>query len=190
MPERNTALICNTEESALMIVDIQTKLTAVMPVKVLARLQRNTESLIKASAALGIPVFATEQYPQGLGNMEKDLTDILPAETGRYEKTGFSCASNEDFRDDLRQSERKQVILTGMETHVCILQTAMDLLNTGYQVIIVADAVCSRHRDSYENALNRMRATGVTIANTESVIFEWLRDAKHEHFKRLQSLIR
>jgi nicotinamidase-related amidase len=184
------SLVCAREASVLAVIDIQTRLTAVMPAKVLARLQRYTGLLIKAAATLGIPVYVTEQYPQGLGRLESEIEKLLPAGARRYEKTAFSCCGAEQFTADLRATGRKQILLTGMETHVCILQSALDLLLLGYQVFIVSEAVCSRHRESYETALDRLRQAGAVIINAESVVFEWLRDARHEHFKILQPLLR
>ena len=183
-------LLCDRDDSILAVIDIQTRLTAAMPAKVLARLQRYTSLLIKAATVFDIPVFVTEQYPQGLGRLETEIEKLLPAAARRYEKTSFSCAGADTFISDLRQTRRKQVLLTGMETHVCILQSAMDLLQLGYQVVVVAEAVCSRHRESYETALQRLRQAGVVITSSESVVFEWLRDAKHEQFKTLQPLLR
>lgn len=183
-------MLCNSEQSVLIVIDIQTKLTATMPAKVLARLQRYTRVLINSAKTLEIPVFVTEQYPQGLGKLESDIVNLLPADAKVYEKTSFSCTDAAGFCDDLSSTGRKQVIITGMETHVCVLQTAIDLLSFDYQVIVVSDAVCSRHRESYETALSRLRQTGVVVANAESILFEWLRDARHEHFKTLQPLIR
>ena len=182
--------LCKRDDTLLAIIDVQTRLTAAMPAKVLARLQRYTSLLLKAATTLNIPVFVTEQYPQGLGRLEPDLERLLPATSRRYTKTTFSCAGAGTFTADLRATRRKQVVLTGMETHVCILQSAMDLLQSGYQVIVVSEAVCSRHRESYETALQRMRQAGVIITNAESVVFEWLRDARHEQFKTLQPLLR
>lgn len=186
----NNGLLCDRDDSILAVIDIQKRLTAAMPAKVLARLQRYTSLLIKAATTFGIPVFVTEQYPQGLGRLETEIEKLLPATARRYEKTSFSCTGAGNFSADLRQTQRKQVFLTGMETHVCILQSAMDLLQLGYQVIVVSEAVCSRHRESYETALQRLRQAGVVITNSESVVFEWLRDAKHEQFKTLQPLLR
>ena len=186
----NDNLLCDRDDSILAVIDIQTRLTAAMPAKVLARLQRYTSLLVKSASAFGIPVFVTEQYPQGLGRLELEIEKLLPAGTRRYEKTTFSCAGAVSFIADLRQTQRKQIFLAGMETHVCILQSAMDLLRLGYQVVVVSEAVCSRYRESYETALQRMRQAGVIITNSESVVFEWLRDAKHEHFKMLQPLLR
>lgn len=186
----NSNSLCDINESILTVVDIQTRLTAAMPAKVLVRLHRYTGLLIKAATTLGIPVFVTEQYPQGLGKLEDDIVKLLPDHAKRYEKTSFSCVGADHFVEDLKQSQRKQILLTGMETHVCILQSAIDLLNLGFQVIVISDAVCSRHRENYETALLRLRQAGAIITNSESVLFEWLRDAKHEHFKTLQSLIK
>ncbi len=107
-----------------------------------------------------------------------------------YEKTSLSCVSADNLAGDLAEIGRKQVILTGMETHVCILQSAINLLSNDCQVFIVSDVVCSRHREGYETSLIRLNQAGAIITNTESAVFEWLRDTKHEHFKSLQSLIR
>lgn len=190
MTINNSALLCEAAKSALIVIDIQPKLTATMPAKVLARLQRNTGLLLKSADVLDIPVFATEQYPQGLGEMENDIIKLLPATAKRYDKTTFSCMGASDFSDDLDNSGRKQAILIGMEAHICVLQTALKLLQSGYQVIVVADGICSRHRESYETALQRLRQAGVVISDAESILFEWLEDSKHEHFKVLQALIR
>ena len=189
MPEKNIPMTCGADSSVLVVVDIQTKLTRVMPIKVLARLQRYTGVLIKAANALRIPILVTEQYPKGLGHLEQEISVLLADDARRYEKTSFSCAGTNDFVEALSGSGRKQVILVGMEAHVCVLQTALDLQALGYQIFVVADAVCSRHRESYETALSRMRQAGVIIVNAESVLFEWMRDAKHEQFKTVQSLI-
>jgi isochorismate hydrolase len=191
MSTRNDiATLCDTNDSQLVIMDIQTHLTATMPAKVLARLQRNTGLLLNAAGLLGVPVYATEQYPKGLGNTEPDIVELLPESTRRYEKTTFSCAGAGDFLTDLKESGRNQIVLTGMEAHICILQSAIDLLNAGYQVFVAADGVCSRHRESYETALLRLRQTGVIICDAESILFEWLKDSKNEHFKAVQALLK
>lgn len=185
----NPTMLCNENDSTLVVVDIQTRLTAAMPVKVLARLQRNTGLLLKSATLLNIPVMATEQYPKGLGSTEPEILKILPDSTRMYEKTSFSAVGAEGFMTDLENSGRKQVLIAGMEAHVCVLQTAMDLFSQGYDVFVIADAVCSRQRESYETALIRMRRTGVVISDAESIMFEWIKDAKHEQFKSIQSLL-
>ena len=183
-------MLCNAADSVLVVVDMQVRLTAAMPAKVLARLQRNTGLLIRAAVQLQIPVFASEQYPAGLGGIEPEILKLLPVDARRYQKTGFSCALAGTFLDDLSQTGRRRAILIGMEAHVCILQTAMDLREQDWQVAVAADAVCSRHRENYETALARMRHAGVDICDSESIVFEWLRDAGHEQFKTLHALIR
>ena len=183
------AHLCNADNSCLVVIDIQTRLTSAMPIKVLARLKRNINVLLQGAETLSIPVLTTEQYPKGLGPTEPEIVELLPDNTLRFEKTCFSCTDAEKFLDKLKETGRKQVILVGIEAHVCVLQTAIQLIAEGYQVFVVADGICSRQRDNYEASLNRMSQTGVTICNTESVLFEWLRDAKHEHFKELSRLV-
>ncbi len=182
--------LCDAKDSVLLIVDIQTRLTAAMPTKVLARLQRNTSLLINAANKLGVPVFASEQYPKGLGDIEPDIQKILPADVRLYEKTSFSCAGADNFIPDLAATGKKQIIIAGVEAHVCVLQTAIDLYHQGYTIFIAADGVCSRHRENYEIALQRLRRAGVIVCDAESVLFEWLGDASHEKFREVQALIR
>ncbi len=186
----NNSLLCNSENSALVIVDIQTKLTSAMPMKVLARLQRNSALLCKAADLLNVPVLASEQYPTGLGELEPEIVKLLPENAIRIDKTCFSCMEHEGFVEALKETGRKQVILIGMEAHICILQTALDLTNQGFSVYVVSDAICSRQRENYETAIQRMNTAGVTVCDSESVVFEWLRDAKHEHFKEISDMIK
>ncbi len=182
--------LCNADNSYLVLIDIQTRLTSAMPVKVLARLKRNINILLQSAKTLCIPVLSTEQYPEGLGPTEPEIVELLPDNILRFEKTCFSCTGARQFLKHLKEDGRKQVILVGIEAHVCVLQTAIQLIAEGYHVFVVADGICSRQRDNYEASLNRMSRAGVTICNTESVLFEWLRDAKHEHFKKLSHLVR
>jgi isochorismate hydrolase len=181
--------LCNADNSCLVVIDIQTRLISAMPIKVLARLKRNIDILLRSAKTLSIPVLYTEQYPKGLGPTEPEIVELLPENTLKFEKTCFSCTGAEEFLQQLKKSGRKQVILVGTEAHVCVLQTAMLLVEQGYQVFVVADGVCSRNRENYEASLNRMSRAGVAICNAESVLFEWLRDANHQHFKELSRLV-
>ncbi len=183
-------LICNVEDSLLLIVDIQTKLTAAMPIKVLARLQKYTSLLLKAADLLDVPVVATEQYPKGLGALEPEIVRLLPEDADRIDKTCFSCVNQEHILETIHKSGRKQIIITGMEAHICVLQTTLDLLVRDYSVFVVMDAICSRRRENYETAIQRMGSSGAVICDSESVVFEWLSDASHEHFKYISSLVR
>ncbi len=190
MPDFNIdAHLCNADNSCLVIIDIQTRLTAAMPIKVLARLKRNINILLQGADKLSIPVLTTEQYPKGLGPTEPEIVDLLPEHALKFEKTCFSCTGSEQFLQQLEKTGRKQVIIVGIEAHVCVLQTAIQLIDEGYQVFVTADGICSRHRDNYEASLKRMSNANIVICNTESVLFEWLRDSSHEHFKGLSRLI-
>ncbi len=178
------------QNSLLVIVDIQTKLTAAMPEPEAQLMLANASRLIEAAVQLDIPVLITEQYPTGLGFTEKAITSKLIDFTLFFEKTGFSCCDAVGFTDALISTNRKQVILIGQEAHVCILQTALELILHDYQVYIVQDAICSRKAEHKFYALQRMQQQGATITNYESVLFEWLRDANHPEFKKVSGLLR
>ena len=186
----NYTSLCDAGNSVLVIIDIQTELTAVMPAKVLARMQRNTWLLVNTAIKLALPVFATERSPDGLGNMEPEIRKLLPPAAKLYEKTSFSCTGADNFAADLTSTRRKQAILVGMEAHVCVLQTALDLYNRGYTVFVVADAVCSRQRENYETALRRLGRAGIIVCDAESVLFEWVRGTDEQLSREVQSLIR
>jgi isochorismate hydrolase len=183
-------LTCDVTNSQLIVIDIQTKLGQVMPAKVINRVIENTGLLLKAAGLMTIPVLVSQQYPTGLGPLEPRVAEHLPDSATHFEKTCFSCTGAESFLDELESTNRHQVILTGMEAHVCVLQTAMDLHRRGMPIFVVGDAVCSRRLDNYQNALERLQHAGVIVTSTESVVFEWLRDARHEHFKTIASLLR
>lgn len=182
--------LCRREDSALLIVDVQTRLAAAMPAAARERVLRNTGILIDAAKALGIPLVHTEQYPRGLGATEPELAERLEGQAQRLEKTVFSCCGAEGFDAAVCADNRTQWILCGMEAHVCVLQTALELHARGLQVFVVEDGVCSRSDVNHANALARLRQADVVISNTESVLFEWLRDASDPQFKALSALIR
>ena len=178
MPEPK---LVRAADSALVVIDIQEKLAAAMTMR--GQVVRAASLLVEAAAQLRIPVVVTEQYPKGLGGTVVELAAKLPEGHTRIEKTSFSACG-------LLPLTRPQVVLAGMEAHVCVLQTALELAASGREVYVVADAVCSRTEANYRNALARMEAAGVVITNTESVIFEWLRVAGHEQFRALSKMIR
>jgi nicotinamidase-related amidase len=173
--------LARAADSALIVIDIQERLAFAMPAR--DSVVRATGILLEAAARLDIPVLITEQYPKGLGGTVADVALKLPEATTRIEKTCFSASA-------ALALTRPQVVLAGMEAHVCVLQTALELAAGGLDVFVVADAVCSRTEANYSNALARMQRAGIIVTNTESVIFEWLRDAAHEHFRPLSRLIR
>lgn len=176
--------------SHLLVVDIQTRLGATIPAKVLGRVVRNTAVLLQAAALLDVPVSVTQQYPKGLGPLDPGVEALIPAAAARFEKTRFSCTGAAGLMEHLQAGGRPQIVLAGMEAHVCVLQTAIELQAMGYQPVVVEDAVCSRKLENYQNALARLQRAGAVVASTESIIFEWLRDSRHAQFKAIAPLIR
>ena len=183
-------LTCRLEFSQLVLIDLQTKLFAAMTEEDRDRTLRTAKILAQAAGGLGIPVMVTEQYPKGLGATEAEILEKLPPLSKSMEKTGFSCCEAEGFRPMVEVNGRRQIVLAGQETHVCVLQSAFDLLRLGFQVFVVEDGVCSRNPAHKRNALDRMRQAGVVVTNLESVLFEWLADSAHPQFKTLSALIR
>jgi len=183
-------LMARATESVLAIIDIQDRLLAVMPADARDEMLRNSRLLIQSAAVLDIPVLVTEQYPRGLGLTAASVAEVLPPGAPRIEKTRFSCAGLAAFGEALTGSARSQIVLAGMEAHVCVLQSALDLRAAGREIWVAEDACCSRNPDNRRNAMERMSAAGVVVASTESVIFEWLRDSRHEQFKAISGLLR
>ena len=180
-------MLIRRDQSLLLIVDIQEKLApAILNADAVVA---NVTKLIHAAQQLSVPILASEQYPKGLGRTVLPLREILPAETV-FEKIHFSCLAEPGVADRLRQRQRRQIIICGMEAHVCVLQTAMDIKVAGLMPVVVADAVSSRRRKSHELGLARMRDAGVAIVNTEMVLFEWIGRAGSQEFKSLIALIK
>ncbi len=182
--------LCDADQSLLLVIDIQERLSVAMPATSRERVLKNTSLLLQGASLLHIPAVRTEQYPKGLGPTEGMLLEQMPATAKHFEKTTFSCCSTAGFCETGLDPERKQIVVAGMETHVCVLQTALDLQRRGYQVFVVADAVCSRSEENRSNALARMYKENIVITNTESVLFEWLRDAGHEQFRTISRMLR
>jgi nicotinamidase-related amidase len=182
--------ILSAKNSLLIVVDLQAKLSAVMPEAEAELMTANSRSLVEAAELLGIPVLLTEQYPKGLGSTDTTITDILSEDTLIFDKTGFSCCAAEGFTDTVASTDRKQIILVGQEAHFCVTQTALELMHFGYQVHVVEDAICSRKAEHKFYALQRMQQQGATITNYESVLFEWVRDSTHPEFKKISGLLR
>lgn len=182
--------LLSASNSTLVVVDIQSKLSATMLVAEAQAMNTNSQRLLTAAGLLNIPVLVTEQYPKGLGATDPAVAEYLPQPSPIFAKTGFSCCAAEGFNTALAETKRQQVVLVGQETHVCVLQTALELLALGYQVHIVEDAVCSRKTEHKFYALQRMQQHGASISNYESVLFEWLRNANHPDFKTISKLLR
>lgn len=176
------------DSAQLVVVDVQEKLCRAMDEKVLEKLTNNISILLDAAAEMGVPALATEQYVKGLGETVPSLKEKLC--TPSLEKMTFSCCGGEGFMETLEKNGRRQVILVGMETHVCVLQTALELLSRGYVVHLVVDAVMSRRKQNWKTALQTMTQAGAVMTSTESVLFQLLRVAGTDEFKKLSKLVR
>lgn len=181
-------MLASQQLSQLVIIDMQVKLASVMPAEALQGAVRNCGVLVQAAHLLAVPTILTEQYPQGLGETVSEIKQHLP-NCKPVTKTAFSACGELRFSQQLHR-DKPQIILAGMEAHICVLQTALTLLQAGKQVFVAEDAVISRNPANKANALARLRDAGCVISNTESVVFEWLGDANHEAFKAVSKLIR
>ncbi len=189
-PAGHASPLCLAQASQVIVVDMQPRLASAMAEADRERIYRNLGLLLEVAKLLGVPAAATEQYPRGLGSTVPAIAARLPEDTRLFAKTSFSCCGAEGFVAGLDIDKRPQLVLAGMESHVCVLQTALDLSSRGFQVFVAEDAVCSRNPENHRNAMDRLRHAAVTVTNTESVIFEWLRDAKHEKFKAVSALLK
>ena len=173
--------------SVLVIVDLQGKLANLMENREL--LFKNTSRILQGAKLLDVPIIITEQNPDKLG---PTITEIarLTDHIQPIKKQSFSCWGNADFVEALRVWDRGQVVLAGIETHVCVHQTAVDLMKAGYEVHIIADAVSSRTRLNYELSLERMKAEGAILSTTELALFEWVKTATHDRFKEMVKIIK
>jgi nicotinamidase-related amidase len=179
-------MLLERDKSQLLMVDVQERLLPAMsdPMLVL----KNGGRLLEAARTLAVPVVVSEQYPAGLGRTVPDLSNLAPA-NAVHEKVEFSCFANPALRSALSGAGRQTVIF-GIEAHVCVLQTAIEMADGGHDVTIVVDAIGSRFADSKEIALRRLQDAGVQLATTEMVLFEWLRRAGTPEFKTISRLIR
>lgn len=178
--------LLSRQSSRLLVVDVQDKLVPLIPVA--EQLIRNCRRLIQAARLIDVPVYATEQYPQGLGRTVSELAELLGDALTKQRFSGSealdwgSAAALDDDRD--------QVVVAGMEAHVCVLQTALDLISQGFRVYIPADSVASRNKLDWKLALDRLAASGATVTTTESVLFEWCETSAAAQFKQISQLIK
>lgn len=175
------------DQSALLLIDIQEKILGVMhnPDMVI----KNSLKLIRGFKALNVPIFYTEQYPKGLGPTSSELLPELEG-LSAIQKMSFSCFGAGNFFQRLVDNNVKQVVVAGIEAHVCVQQTVMDLLANGFQVDVCADAVSSRTEVDYVTALKRMRHHGAEVTTAESVLFEILNVCGTDEFKAVSKIVR
>ena len=178
----------NPHRAMLLIIDVQKAF--VEPIKKSKKVIKKCVILVQAARILGLPIVATEQYPKGLGSTVSDIKMVLGKKQFYPDKTSFSCMGDEKCRNEILKQGRSQVIVAGLESHVCVLQTVLDLLEAGKDVFVLADAVGSRDNEESEYALSRMADSGAIVTTAETVILEMTADSKHPQFKSLQKLIK
>lgn len=176
-----------SEQSLLSIIDIQERLTPHITgyEQIVNRMTR----LIEGMKLLSVPMMLNEQYKKGLGETVEPVRALMDA-VSSFEKVSFSVCDHLPAMAYINEQKRPQVILAGIETHVCVQQTALDLLDHHYTPVVVSDAVGSRHAIDHETAIARMRQAGVIITTTESLLFELCRSAKHSEFKAISALVK
>jgi nicotinamidase-related amidase len=177
----------NIEDCCLVVVDVQGKLAQLMHDKQV--LFRNIQTLIKAAKILEIPILWCQQVPKALGPTLPEIAELL-TDNKPIDKSAFSCCGAEQFNIKLNEIKRQQVVLCGIETHVCIYQTAVNLLRKGFKVDLIADAVSSRSAENKQIGINRIAAEGANISCTEMALFELLKTAEHPQFKHIAKLIK
>lgn len=175
-------MLIKAGESALVVIDMQQRLVPAMLAP--ARTLKNAALLIEAAREMDVPVFLTEQYPTGLGRTMADIAAVA-TDCPVFEKVHFSCMEDQTFAEALTALDRRQIVLAGMEAHICVVQTAASLLEAGYEVFVVSDATAARTAESEDACLQRLSAAGVGIVTTEMVVFEWLGKAGTPSFKKM-----
>lgn len=175
------------DNSLLLIVDVQGKLAQIMSNR--ETLFANLQRLVKGALALDLPIVMAEQLPEKLGPTIPEVADLLP-EHQAIAKCTFSCGISEDIMAAIHNSGCKQIMLAGIEAHICVYQTAIDLLQQGFEVEVIADAVGSRLAENREIGLQKMAQAGASIGCTEGVLFELMRTAEHPAFRSIQQAVK
>lgn len=191
MPADTTA---RRDDAVLVIVDEQERLTAVMERRdeVVSAAMR----LVRTAALVRMPIVVTRQYPKGLGDTDPTLAEAIEAArsagaaVAAIDKVAFDCFGEPAFAKALERSSRRQMLLAGMETHICVAQTALSALHAGFDVHVVGDACCSRDTRSHESALERMRGAGAVVTTTESAMYELVGEAGTDEFRALLAIVK
>lgn len=176
------------DKSILLVIDIQDKLLpkdAAMAERFLAKAIK----LIRSAQCLHVPILVSEQNPEKLGGTNARVSEAL-GDIRRTAKMEFGCMANAEFRDALAATGRRQLLATGMETHVCVMQTVLAALEAGYEVFVARDAVASMEKDEYQAGLERMSGAGAALVTVQMAVFEWLRAAGTPEFRSMLPLLK
>jgi nicotinamidase-related amidase len=180
--------ILDQNQAVLVVVDLQEAFRS--PIPDFSEIAVNTSIVVRGFQILEVPIIVTEQYPKGLGRTAEEILFSLNEEAEIVEKSAFSACGANSFIEKLKESGKKQVVLAGIEAHICVNQTAHDLLNEGLQVHLLLDCISSRKTHDKQTGIEKMRQSGAIPANVEMALFELMRDSKHEKFKEIQSLVK
>ncbi len=178
----------DADNAVLVVIDVQERLVPAMPQDVYLRLRDTVEMLVCGAELLGVPVVTTEQYPKGIGHTVPELSEAC--KNTIIEKVSFGCCGEPNFLDALKDLGRSQVILSGMEAHVCVYQTVIGLLDDGYHVHLVRDAICSRKKTDFLVGVANSAQAGAVVTTAETVLFQMLQKSTHEQFKSISKLIK
>lgn len=176
------------QQSALLIIDMQEAFRASIPD--FEQIARRTATMVEGAKLLKLPILVTEQYPKGLGHTVAEIADALPAQVEIVEKTAFSSCGASAFQQQLENLAVKQVLVAGIEAHICVNQTVHDLLAANIQVHFLVDCISSRNSRDKEAAFHKLELSGALPASVEMALFELMRDARHGQFKAIQGLVK
>lgn len=176
------------EDTAFLIVDVQEAFRNSIPD--FGVITRQIAAFVQGAKMLSLPIIVTEQYPKGLGHTAEEILRVLPADFDMVEKTSFSSCGSMAFVEKLQMLNRRQIIVAGIEAHICVNQTVHDLLAQNYQVHLLTDGIASRAEQNKQIAMTKMQHSGAMPSSVEMALFEIMRDAKHGEFKAIQKIIK
>lgn len=180
-------MIVNYNQALLLIIDAQEKL--LKNIKNSFEIKKNIKKSVNVANIMGVPIFLTEQYPKGLGLTDSIILNALQ-EFKKIEKNSFSVFSDGEFKKELSKSKKKQIIISGLETHICVLQSAIELKENNFDVFVLVDCTGSIYTKNHKQGIERLSQNNINLINTEMFIFELLRNSKHEKFKELSKLVK
>ena len=178
----------DAEKAVLVVIDVQERLVPAMPEDIYLRLRNTVAMLVEVAGLLGLPVVTTEQYPKGIGHTVPELAAACNETV--IEKVSFGCCGEATFLEAMKNTGRTQVLITGMEAHVCVYQTVLGLLEDGYYVHLIRDAICSRNKTDYLAGVANAGQAGAVVTTAETVMFQMLQESTHEQFRAVSKLVK
>ncbi len=176
----------NIDDTTIIAIDIQEKLVNMLKNK--EEIAKNSIKILKAASILGVDTILSEQYPKGLGSTISEIKEIKDFKI--VEKTTFSALKTQEFKKEFDKFNNKNVLIFGIETHICVLQSVIDLIKENYNVFVIKDCCASRSKTNYKTALELLKQEGAKIITLEIALFEFLKSSKHPNFKEVQALIK